>query len=368
MNPLSATFGAEQRTNIIYNALKKIDLEIDIAYIGDHAIDDKNRIGRNFFDFSKKHGKKSKLSTLRSLFLLDMFPEDKMLSAEISKLLETNHYDYIFCRYLPYAAKCGLSKSANKLILDIDDMPEQALQIDFSKKTGLKKLYFSLLQKAYRRDTVKWIRNCKQCYVPNNKQAERYGIGYLPNISSVWSDCKDNSPNNLLFIGKLDWKPNYDGLIHFLDNCWESIHAKLPHLKLYIGGKGLESKLSRELDAKYPGTEFMGFVDDLVDFYKLGSIVICPIYSGAGTNIKIVEALSMRKTLIASQKSTKGYERFLKNGINCLIADNDQQFIADIVRAVTDSEFSHELASNGYKDVSALYSIEYIETILSNDI
>lgn len=369
LNPFANSFGAEQRTNIIFEALQHLKCNIDIAYIGNerwHKMSGCEEF--RIYDFSGRKKSISIISKIKRSCLINMFPASDSLAREMELLIESNHYDYIFCRYLNFAALSGLKSYRNKLFLDIDDMPEQALQIDFTQKKGLKKVYFNLLRKAYRRDTNHWIRRCKQCYVPNKCQAEEYGIGYLPNISSIWAEDIEKFNPNILFIGKLDWKPNNDGIMHFLENCWAEIHAKHPSTKLYIGGKGLNQDQRNRLEYKFEGIKFLGFVEDIKDFYKLGSIVICPIYSGAGTNIKIVEALSMAKILVSSRESIKGYEHFLKDEENCLIAENDQNFIENIITALENPGKAKAIASKGFDDVKGIYSMEYVQSIISKNL
>lgn len=371
LNPFSNSFGAEQRTNLILTSLIKIGYNVDIAYIGEHAVNNKIIHEKcRLIDYSYLNKMISKIALFKRLALINMFPKSEYVSAAIKKLVKENDYSFIFCRYLNYAALADLGRFGDKLILDIDDMPEQALQIDFSNKRGIKKLYFNLLKRAYRKDTLKWIRKTRKCYVPNKNQAMEYNIGYLPNISSIWNDdlVNDEVNNNILFVGKLDWEPNRQGVMHFLECCWNELKMKIPSVRLFIGGKGIDEKSMRDLEREFPGVQFLGFINDLKEFYRLGSIVICPIYSGAGTNIKIVEALSMRKTLVVTKESIKGYEDFLSNNINCLIAENDRQFVDKIIFALEHVDMSRAISSNGFHDVSSEYSFESIKTIISTEL
>lgn len=368
MNPMSASFGAEQRTNIIFNAFRQLGANIDIAYLGDNPIISDAGMSGKVYDLSSIEKRFSKGANIRRLLLLNMFPKSQGWAEGVGELIEANQYDYIFCRYLPYAALCGLKRYGNRLLLDIDDMPEQALQIDFASKKGLKRLYFKVLRYAYGRDTKHWISKCKCCFVPNKAQAVKFNVDYLPNISSFWS--KDNSSSNhvLLFVGKLDWKPNKEGIIRFLQNCWSVIKDSIPDASLLVAGKGFSETEKNEIENKYRDVNILGFVEDLTDFYKNGNIVICPIYSGAGTNIKIVEALSMSKALITSKESVKGYEDFLKDGLNCMIASSDDEFAHKTIYLLEHESMIKKISQKGHEDALAQYSFDSIVNILKSHI
>ena len=49
---------------------------------------------------------------------------------------------------------------------------------------------------------------------------------------------KRKSENTLLFLGKLDWPPNRDGLSWFLTKVWPKLQVEKPELKLLIAGSG----------------------------------------------------------------------------------------------------------------------------------
>ena len=63
----------------------------------------------------------------------------------------------------------------------------------------------------------------------------------------------------LLFLGRLDWGPNKDGLIWFLDNVWSKVESY--NHKLVIAGSGNSEWLEAYED--YDNIEFLGFTLEL---------------------------------------------------------------------------------------------------------
>ena len=116
---------------------------------------------------------------------------------------------------------------------------------------------------------------------------------------------------NFLFIGRLDWAPNRDGLEWILRDVWPQVHARRPEAKLMIVGSGDRSLLSNY--AQMPGVELMGFVKDIRDAYEKCHFTITPLTYGSGTRIKVVEAFAMNRALISTRMGVQG----------AYLADND---------------------------------------------
>lgn len=106
----------------------------------------------------------------------------------------------------------------------------------------------------------------------------------------------------LLFVGKLDWAPNKDGLRWFLHEIWPFIdHSKL---ELNIVGGGDASWA--ECFYAFPGIRFHGFVKNLDDMYGKSDYSIIPIRFGSGTRIKVVESISKGVPVISTSMGVQG--------------------------------------------------------------
>lgn len=63
----------------------------------------------------------------------------------------------------------------------------------------------------------------------------------------------------------------------------------------------------------HPQVNFLGFVDDITDFYRQVDLIVCPIMSGTGINVKTVQALAHGMPLLATQHATKGVDTCFAN-------------------------------------------------------
>ncbi len=141
--------------------------------------------------------------------------------------------------------------------------------------------------------------------------------------------------NRLLFLGRLDWAPNKDGLKWFLDYVWPKALSIRSDLKLRIVGSGDSDWLHSY--AALPGVEIIGRVERVAPFFEWCSATIAPLFYGSGTRIKIVESVAHNRCVITTQLGVQGTslcgeEFFLAQGIddwvNTLVGLNKQDAFA----------------------------------------
>lgn len=107
----------------------------------------------------------------------------------------------------------------------------------------------------------------------------------------------------LLFVGRLDWYPNGQGIKWFIQEVLPLLPAAF---ELMIVGRNPNKELLNlwqsnnriELNIDVPSTN---------PYYKTADIFISPVFSGSGVNIKMLEAASFQMPIVASSFSKKGY-------------------------------------------------------------
>ncbi|MBK27039.1 MAG: hypothetical protein CME70_23750 [Halobacteriovorax sp.] len=122
-------------------------------------------------------------------------------------------------------------------------------------------------------------------------------------FSSALSE-KEIIKGRFLFIGKLDWPPNRDGLEWFLKNVWDEVIEKNPHFELQIVGSGNGSWLNAYKSKK--GILVQGFIDDIDDAYKLAEYTLIPMRYGSGTRIKVIETYAKGRPIITTKMGIQG--------------------------------------------------------------
>ena len=174
--------------------------------------------------------------------------------------------------------------------------------------------------------------NIKQQYVSQT------GI----DLSSLVPNSKNLEFPSLFHLGSLEWVPNQEGLIWFLENCWSEIHKKYPSLKFYIAGRNAPGWLEKKLGL--PNVVFLGEIPDAYKFMNSKAIMIVPLFSGSGMRIKIIEGMALGKAIVTSPIGTEGIAT--TPGKNILVAENSKEFIQAIDKLLNDKNYFLELGKN----------------------
>ncbi len=176
------------------------------------------------------------------------------------------------------------------------------------------------------------------------KQITRKDVLYVPTGMSVPAiQSSYTKAENLFFIGSFDWLPNLQGMDWFLGNVWDALRVKFPALKFYVAGKQMPERILKLKTEQFVPIEK---VDDAKQFMALNGLMIVPLVSGSGVRIKIIEALALGKTIIATTIAAEGLG--LTNGKNILIANNANEFIEKIDRCINEPHYAEEIGRNAH--------------------
>ncbi|MBL7766062.1 MAG: glycosyltransferase [Chitinophagaceae bacterium] len=127
--------------------------------------------------------------------------------------------------------------------------------------------------------------------------------------------------NSCYHIGSMDWAPNVEGVEWLLNEVWPLAEARIPDIKLYLAGKNMPGSFLAKNGGR---VEVVGEVDDFYQFSLSKNIMLVPLLSGAGIRIKILEGMSMGKTIISTSIGAEGIGA--TDHKNILIADSPEAF------------------------------------------
>lgn len=89
--------------------------------------------------------------------------------------------------------------------------------------------------------------------------------------------------------------------------------------------------------ADYPNVIKVPQTKDLGYYYRKSAIAICPMLSGSGTKVKVIESLAYGLPVVCTRKGIDGLLNKVDNG--CLVAETPEQFAGHIHRLHTDENF-----------------------------
>lgn len=165
--------------------------------------------------------------------------------------------------------------------------------------------------------------------------------------------------NTCYHIGSMDWAPNVEGVEWFLDEVWQRVASELPFVSFYIAGKNMPARI---IARQAKQVVVVGEVNDFMEFSLQKNIMLVPLQSGAGIRIKILEAMSLGKTIISTSIGAEGIG--LTHGEHLYIADTPDSFLNCLKECFTNPEKARQLGMNAQKFVSSHFSKKQIYTDL----
>ncbi len=143
-------------------------------------------------------------------------------------------------------------------------------------------------------------------------------------------------PYELVFMGKMDYRPNVDAVLWFADEIWPLIQAEHPTVRWAIVGQKAHERLDRL--RTLPGVTVTGWVESVQPFLHGAQVVVMPLRMGSGTRLKVIEALAAGKPVVSTQLGVAGFA--VVDGQTLLIGDNSAEFAAQVNRLLSDNKLA----------------------------
>lgn len=147
----------------------------------------------------------------------------------------------------------------------------------------------------------------------------------FPDEKSI-QPARDSAKFELLFIGRLDWIPNRNGLIWFLEKIWPTLIARRRKASLKVAGVGDGRWLQRFRNL--PGVEYLGRVDDIQPLYASCALSVAPLFQGSGTRVKIIESARYGRPVLTTALGAEGTG--LDPAMSYFRAETQQEWLAQL--------------------------------------
>ncbi|NLF24073.1 MAG: glycosyltransferase [Deltaproteobacteria bacterium] len=168
--------------------------------------------------------------------------------------------------------------------------------------------------------------------------------------------------SEVLFMGRLDWPPNQEGLRWFLEMVWPELLKERSDLTLLIVGSGASSWLNTYLKLK--NINFLGCVSDPTPLYARASMALVPIFYGGGTRVKAIEAARFGRAVLSTAFGVEGLG--LESGRDYLRAENAKEWVNQLARL--DHRQLKQVGQNAYDrlkfDFSAKRAVNEFEALM----
>ena len=159
--------------------------------------------------------------------------------------------------------------------------------------------------------------------------------------------------DSLVFTGSMDWLPNEDAVVYFIDSILPLIKRQCPGVSLKIVGRNPSHKLQSRAEMEN-GVQVTGTVEDIRPFVAQASVCIVPLRIGGGTRLKIYEAMAMGKAVVSTTMGAEGLP--VRSGANIVLADTPHAFADSVVSLLRDSAGRKRLGTSARTLVQENYS------------
>lgn len=348
-NPTSGKAGNLTRANQMLKYLQSIsqNYEIDFLSIGDWG--DWDKVNRaeflrqhpnvNLHLINRKGSKTNKLKAFFQYKLLNIIPKlfkgtsvditNPFLRNKVKKFINKSNYDIAIISYASWAKIIdGISKGPH-LIIDTHDF----ITAQSREKIGkIGKLFQDEIRILKKFDEI-WTYSVEEEYIFEqftDKRVTLIPVSFPLNFNEENTIFKydviyvaSNNPHN---IAGINW---------FL----KEVLPLLKEIKIHIIGKICTQIGDHKNVVKH------GMVDDLNDYYKNAKVAICPMLSGTGIKIKVIEALSYGIPVVTNRRGVDGLVNKKENG--CLVTDDPKIFAEEITHLLEDEIFYNQVKNEG---------------------
>ena len=160
--------------------------------------------------------------------------------------------------------------------------------------------------------------------------------------------------NTLVFCAKLDYFPNAQAILHCCENILPLIWRERPRTLLSIVGNNPPPVVrALEIDGRITVT---GYVPDIRPFLATSAVALAPLLVAAGTQFKVLEALSMGTPMVTTPLCAAALGT--EDGVHLLAADAEesQAFADAVIRLLDDPAYAAQLGKAGQQFVTERYS------------
>lgn len=162
----------------------------------------------------------------------------------------------------------------------------------------------------------------------------------------------------ICFIGRMDYPPNEDAALRLI-HVHPKVLRAVPNAVLYLVGRAPTARLVAR-SKRVPGVRVTGEVESTLPWLAQAEVVAIPLRFGGGTRIKVLEAMALKRTIVATPKAVEGLD--VAHGEDMIIAPV-QHFAEWLIRLLRDEPLRRRLATNAAGRVT-----RYMEEWVRHDV
>jgi sugar transferase (PEP-CTERM/EpsH1 system associated) len=294
------------------------------------------------------------------------------MSAAVSKALTDRDYDVVHLdsiHMIRYALLARKKKSALKAIYNWHNIESEGMR-RYSATTG------AWARRWYAAQTVRKLEVLEKDVLHSAfglivcSQRERDQLRRLEPTATVEviengvdtnyfaAETTNGAQNRVVFVGSMDYFPNSEAAIYFANQIWPKIRARLGQAELAIVGTNPSPAV--QALGELPGVKVTGMVPDVRPYYDGALASVVPLRTGAGTRLKILEAMAAGIPVVSTPLGAEGLEVVDGENIILVEADDTEGWANRLAELANSASLRQKLTRSALQLVRTTYDWEIL--------
>lgn len=348
-SPWGVSFGARQRTALLYEALVE-ELPVDILWLDEGS--------RNEAAPGDRPEILAKLTWKQPALTLYRYGVHAWANSWCHSNIDWMKYALVVSRYLTPMTKIEWPLHL-RTIVDCDDAYYRYAPAGDSaaaRGAALARGWMRLWQ------TKVAIRKYDHAFFCTQRDGRRFrprSSSILPNVVRAPAEppaTLQRSAGTALIVGSMWYRPNQQGVDWFLERCWPAVADRCPDLSLRIVGPAPFAH--RERWARAVRTESPGFVEDIGAEYARALFVVAPIHAGGGMPIKFLESSAFCRACVVTRHVFAAFDADFHDGDSVLVAGDAKRMVEACVMLFEDAQRRDTMARRAHEIVASRFTVQ----------
>ena len=161
---------------------------------------------------------------------------------------------------------------------------------------------------------------------------------------------------HLVFVGVMDYLPNIDGCVHFVEEILPRVREEFPEARFSIVGSRPVPEVLKLGEVE--GVTVTGFVDDPKDWLRRAAVSVAPLRIARGIQNKVLEAMAMGLPVVGTTSATQGVAA--EDGRDYIVANTAEEQASAIRDLLREPQRARELGAAARRYVDEHYDWERV--------
>ena len=284
------------------------------------------------------------------------------LRVRIEAAWQAKKFDAVMV-HCAFVAQYTLGLTGGLRILDFGDM-DSAKWMDYAEHRSFPlSMGYSIESKKLRRYEKAMAERFDRITITTQGEKDEFQTMGVPRPCTVIPNGVDGnffqpaamgggSKPNIVFLGRMDYFPNIDGVLWFVREVYPKIRAAMPAAELQIVGADPSREILRLREV--PGVTVTGFVKDVRPYLTEAAVAIAPLRIARGTQNKILECMAAGIPVVSTSQAAKGIQALA--GEHILVADGPEETARGVLELLNDPARRKRMATAARAQVERAHS------------